>query len=51
MHFTKNHNHNHNHNHNLNKPTTFRISKNFNNQNERITAIKYTNADSLLKWE
>ena len=27
------------------------ICKNHNIQNERITAIKYTNADSRRKWE
>ena len=30
-----------------NKPNPFRI---LNIQNERITAIKYTNADSRRKW-
>ncbi len=41
----KNSNHNH-HIHHI-KP----ICKNHNIQNERITAIKYTNADSRRKWE
>ena len=34
-------------NRNRNKPNHFRI---LNIQNERITAIKYMNADSPLKW-
>ncbi len=50
MHFTKNHNHNNNNNSHI-KSTTFKIFKNHSIQNERIIAIKYTNAGSLLKWE
>ena len=40
-------NSNRNRNRNSNKPNPFRI---LNIQNERITAIKYTNADSRRKW-